>query len=203
MTTPSAGAVLRHLREFAAAEAGGRLSDQQLLERFARQREAAAFEALLRRHGPLVWGVCRRVLGNWHDAEDAFQAAFLALAQRADSVGQSGSVGGWLHRVAYHAALKARAQAARRQRHDRRAGSPDLRDPLDDVTAREFLAVLDEEMQRLAERHRTPLVLCYLEGRTCDQAARQLGWSVRTLKRRLEQARTCLRERLGRRGLTL
>jgi RNA polymerase sigma factor (sigma-70 family) len=203
MTTTQTGTVLRRLCDLVAAEADGRLSDHQLLERFAQRHEAAAFEALLRRHGPLVWGVCRRVLGNWHDAEDAFQAAFLALAQRAGSVGKSGSVGGWLHRVAYHAALKARAQEARRQRHERRASSPDLRDPLDDVTAREFLAVLDEEMQRLAERHRTPLVLCYLEGRTCDQAARQLGWSLRTLKRRLEQARTCLRERLGRRGLTL
>jgi RNA polymerase sigma factor (sigma-70 family) len=203
MTTTQKGTALRRLCGLVAAEADCRLSDQQLLERFAQRREAAAFEALLRRHGPLVWGVCRRVLGSWHDAEDAFQAAFLALARRADSVGKAGSVGGWLHRVAYHAALKARTQVATRQRHERQAGGSVSGDPLADVTARELLAVLDEEVQRLPDRQRAPLVLCYLEGRTCDQAARQLGWSARTLKRRLEQARACLRGRLARRGLSL
>src|SRR5262249_17481263 len=151
--------------------------------------------------GPLVLGVCRRVLHNWHDAEDAFQATFLTLARKAASISKQDSVGGWLHQVAYNLALKAKAHAATRQARQRQAQNRPPDDPLTELTGRELLAVLDEELQQLPERYRAPLVLCYLEGRTRDEAARQLGWSLGTLKRRLEQARARLRGRLERRGL--
>jgi RNA polymerase sigma factor (sigma-70 family) len=201
-TTARAGVLLRHLRTFAAEQPGGP-TDRQLLEQFAVRREEAAFAALVRRHAPLVLGVCRRVLRHEQDAEDAFQATFLVLARKARQVGGQGSVAGWLHRVAYHAALKARARTANRQQHERQAPPRQCDDLLNEVTGRELLAVLDEELQRLPEERRAPLVLCYLQGRTCDDAARQLGWSVRTLKRRLEQGRHGLRARLERRGLAL
>jgi RNA polymerase sigma factor (sigma-70 family) len=203
MTTTSASVILRHLRSYVAEENTGGLTDQQLLEQFATDREEAAFEALVRRHAPLVQGVCRRVLRHEQDAEDAFQATFLVLARKAREVGRQGSLAGWLHRVAFHAAIRARARTANRDRHERQAPPRQAADLLDEVTGRELLAVLDEELQKLSENCRTSLVLCYLEGHTCDQAARQLGWSVRTLKRRLEQGRRCLRTRLARRGIAL
>jgi RNA polymerase sigma factor (sigma-70 family) len=203
MSTTSAAVVLRQLRGLATAEQADRLSDRQLLERFEASHEEAAFAALVKRHGPLVWGVCRRVLRNSHDAEDVFQATFLVLAQKAGSAGRRGSLGGWLHRVAFHAALKARARVANRQRHERLVLAPRSADPLDEVTGRELLAVLDEELARLPEKYRAPLVLCYLQSQTCDEAARHLHLSPRTLKRRLDQGRTRLRARLTRRGLAL
>jgi RNA polymerase sigma factor (sigma-70 family) len=202
MTTTRAGIVLRHLRGLAARPASG-ADDRQLLERFAAARDETAFEALLRRHGPMVLGVCRRLLRDPNDADDAFQATFLMLACKADAITQRESVGGWLHQVAYTTALKAKAGAAARQRHESRAGGRLPVDPLDEVTGRELLAVLDEELARLPGRHRAPLVLCYLEGKTRDEAAQQLGCPLGTLKRRLEEARACLRVRLERRGLTL
>jgi RNA polymerase sigma factor (sigma-70 family) len=203
MTTTHAGALLRHLRTFVATENGGGPTDRQLLERFAARREEAAFEALVRRHAPLVLAVCRRVLRHEHDAEDAFQATFLVLARKAREVGRQGSVAGWLHRVAYHAAVRARARTAARRERERQAPPRQPADLLAEVSGRELLEVLDEELQHVSDGCRAPLVLCYLQGRTCDDAARQLGWSVRTLKRRLEQGRNCLRARLARRGLAL
>ena len=203
MTTTHAGIVLRHIRGLIAADASGHLGDRQLLDRFTARREEAAFEALVRRHGPMVYGVCRRVLGNAHDAEDAFQATFLVLASRAGSIGKADSVGGWLYQVACNTSLKAKASAAaRRRREQRRGGSPPA-DPLSEVTGRELLGVLDEEMRRLPERYRAPLVLCYLEGLTRDEAAGRLGFSESTLKRRLERGRERLRVLLERRGLML
>src|SRR5262249_49890875 len=139
---------LRHIRDVAAG-ISQRLSDGQLLQRYTANRDEGAFGELVRRHGPLVLGGCRRVLHHAHDAEGAFQATFLVLARRATSIG-SNSVGGWLHRVAYHAALKARLRSATRQRHENRAGSPaSANDTLVDVTGRELVTVLDEELQRL------------------------------------------------------
>jgi RNA polymerase sigma factor (sigma-70 family) len=178
------------------------LSDRQLLERFTTGQDAEAFTLLVRRHGPLVWGVCRWVLHNWHNAEDAFQATFVVLARKAGSIRNQETVGGWLYRVAYRTAMKARAQAVTRQKHERQSDRPSA-DPLDELTGRELLAVLDEELLRLPASYREPLVLCYLEGQTRDQAARQLAWSLRTLKRRLEQGKKLLATRLARRGLTL
>jgi RNA polymerase sigma factor (sigma-70 family) len=195
--------VLQHLCRLVATEQIGRLPDAELLDRFALRHEEAAFTALMRRHGPLVLGVCRRVLPNWHDAEDAFQATFLVLARKARSVIKQESVGSWLYQVAYRTALRIRARKAGRQQRERQAGRSLAADTLAEVTGRELLVVLDEELNRLTSQHRMPLVLCYLQGLTRDQAARQLGWSVSTLKHRLDQARERLRDRLARRGLAL
>jgi RNA polymerase sigma factor (sigma-70 family) len=209
MSTIQAGIVLRHIRGLASAGPAKGPADHQLLARFAARREQAAFEALLRRHGPMVLGVCRRVLGNRHDAEDAFQATFLVLAHKAGSIQRRDSLGGWLYQVAFHIALKAKASAVARLRRERRAGEPVAaaadgnKDPLAELTARELLGVLDEELHRLPKRFQTPLVLCYLEGKSRDEAAHQLGMTLATLKRRLEQGRDRLRILLERRGVAL
>jgi RNA polymerase sigma factor (sigma-70 family) len=203
MSIPKANAVLRHVRGLVQVEQVTQASDRQLLDRFAARHDETAFEALVRRHGPMVLGICRRVLHNGHDAEDAFQATFLLLARKAAQAGRRGSLGGWLHQVACRTAVRAQAQATKRRRYESKAGARPAADPLCEVTAREFVTVLDEELQRLPDCYRAPMVLCCLEGRTCDEAARQLGWAVRTLKRRLEQGRERLRLRLDRRGLTL
>ena len=179
MASTQATAILRHIRELAAAGQAGDLPDRQLLEQFHAAHEEAAFAALVRRHGPLVLGVCRRVLGNAHDAEDAFQAAFLILARKAHAIRKHESLGGWLYQVAFHAALRARRQAALRRQHERQAGPRTPADPFAELSGRELLSVLDEEVQRLPERYRGPLVQCYLEGRTCDEASRTLGWAPR------------------------
>jgi RNA polymerase sigma factor (sigma-70 family) len=202
-TTTPARVVLRHVRELMTAAGVGPLPDAELIRRFHTQGDEAAFDALVRRHGPLVWGVCRRVLANFHDAEDAFQATFLTLAQKATAAGQKGSVAGWLYRVAYHAAVEARGRAARRRERERQVPTPAAADPLEEVTGRELLAVLDQELQRLPDRCRSALALCYLEGKTRAEAARQLGLSLGTLKRRLEEGRRRLGARLSRRGLSL
>jgi RNA polymerase sigma factor (sigma-70 family) len=208
MTTARSDHLLRHIRRLAAPAQPGP-SDAELLRRFAGQREEAAFAALVRRHGPMVLCVCRRVLGNVDDAEDAFQAAFLTLARKASALRNQDSVAGWVYRVAYRLALRARARVGRRQAADRAVlqGRPHeesaAADPLDEVTGRELSRVLDEELNRLPEKWRAPLVLCYLEGATRDEAAVQLGWPLGTLKHRLEKGRAALRGRLTRRGLAL
>ncbi len=193
---------LRHLRTLTARQAIGSLSDQQLLERFRLERSEASFAVLVQRHGPMVLSVCRRVLHNVQDVEDAFQATFLVLAKKAARLRQPPLLGGWLHGVAYHVALRLKAKTQRRAVHEQRAGSPS-RETRDDITWRELRAVLDEELQRLKENHRAPLVLCYLEGRTQDEAARLLGWSKSTFRRRLESGRKRLGSQLARRGITL
>jgi RNA polymerase sigma factor (sigma-70 family) len=201
MSGTSAGTLLRHVRELLAGRCAA--PDAELLERFARRGDEAAFAALMQRHGPLVWGTVRRVLGREQDAEDAFQATFLVLARKARSVRQSGSVGSFLYGVAYRLAVRARADAARRGRHQRRAAEQAPAARPDDVTWRELREVLDAELARLPERYRAPLLLCYLEGQTQDEAARQLGWKKRTVKARLDHGRELLRRRLARRGLPL
>jgi RNA polymerase sigma factor (sigma-70 family) len=193
--------VVRHLRKLVDAERADTLTDGQLLERFATQHEEAAFEALLHRHGPLVLGVCRRVLHDPHEAEDAFQATFLVLARKAPSLDRRGSVGNWLYTVAYHLALKARVAAGRWRVPSSPPSDLASADPLAEITGRELLSALDEELGRLPEKFRAPLVLCYLEGRTRDEAAHQLGWSPGAVKGRLERGRDLLRSRLARRGL--
>jgi RNA polymerase sigma factor (sigma-70 family) len=193
--------LLRQVRHLMAAHTVGQQTDRQLLEDFRRQREEGAFALLVRRHGPMVLGVCRRVLGHEKDAEDVFQAVFLVLAKKAGSIRQT-DVGGYLYRVAYHLALRARAGAARRAASGpARLPAPTSLDPADDVTWREVRAVLDEELQRLPDALRSAVVLCYLEGKTHEQAARQLGWSKSTLRRRLDRGRERLRHRLLARGL--
>jgi RNA polymerase sigma factor (sigma-70 family) len=195
-------AVIEQIRRLAQAPVAADASDRQLLRRFAAGRDEAAFAALVRRHGPMVLGVCRRVLGNAADAEDAFQATFLVLARKADSPRWHDSVGGWLHQVARRVAREARDRAARRRGRERTvADLPDV--PAPAAAARELGALLDEELGRLPERYRGPLLLCYLEGTTRDRAAALLGLSLRTLERRLQRGRALLRARLARRGLTL
>jgi RNA polymerase sigma factor (sigma-70 family) len=174
-----------------------------LLRRFAADRDEAAFEELMRRHGPLVWGVCRRALPNRADAEDAFQATFLVLAQRARAIRKPDSLGCWLHGVAYRVARRMRGQPVRTSSTLGDVQSARVEAPSDGPTVREFLAALDEELTSLPEKYRAPLVLCYLREQTRDEAARQLGVSLSTLKRRLEAARECLRVRLARRGVEL
>src|SRR5262245_13351778 len=187
--------VLRHLHL-----ASG-VPDAQLLERFSTQRDEAAFELLVWRHGGMVLRTCRRLLRDAHEAEDAFQATFLALARRADSVGR-GSVGGWLYQVAYRVALRARARRARwearEQPADRRAGPPD---PLAEAGRREDRRVLDDEVNRLPEKYRVAFVLCCLEGHSSAEAARALGCPVGTVESRLARARRRLRAGLTRQGM--
>jgi RNA polymerase sigma factor (sigma-70 family) len=201
MTASQPGLILRHLRRQFAARHTAEISDGQLLERFVSQHEEAAFATLVSRHGPMVLSVCQRVLGNWHDAEDAFQAAFLTLAQKAATVRQQTTVGSWMYQVAFRIAIHLRQRTKKRQQREEHACPRPACDPLDEVTGRELLAVFDEEVQHLPARYRAPLVLCCLEGQTRDVAARQLGYSVNTLNRRLERARQLLRTRLARRGL--
>jgi RNA polymerase sigma factor (sigma-70 family) len=193
--------LLCHLRGLAAPPAA--VADAQLLERFAIRREEAAFAQLVCRHGPMVLGVCRRLLRCEQDVEDAFQATFLVLARRAAAIRKAGSVGSWLHGVARRVAAQARAEAACRATHERRCPAAAPADRADEITWRELRAVLDEELARLPEKYRGPLIQCYLEGQTQDEAARQLGWSPRTLRRRLERGRDLLRARLEGRGVAL
>jgi RNA polymerase sigma factor (sigma-70 family) len=183
-----------------AAEALKDLSDRQLVERFLAGRDEAVFEAVLRRHGPMVYRVCWRVLRQDQDAEDAFQATFLLLAQKLRTVRKHASLASWLHGVARRVALKARAQAVTRHRHEQQASvSASL--PPDDVTWGELRPILDAELARLPGKWRLPLILCYLEGRTQEEAAGQLGWGKNTLRRRLDEARDALGRRLRRRGV--
>ncbi|HZY90969.1 MAG TPA: sigma-70 family RNA polymerase sigma factor, partial [Gemmataceae bacterium] len=192
---------LSHLRRLAGAEAEGP-SDRLLLERFAAVRDETAFADLVRRHGPMVLCTCRRLLRHEQDAEEAFQATFLVLARKAAAPGWGASVGPWLYEVAYRLAREARRRAARRRERERRAAVPEAR-PGADASLGELAGVLDEELHRLPGTYRRPLLLCYLEGQTRDEAARCLGWSLRTLERRLGRGRELLRGRLARRGVTL
>ena len=196
---------LRDLRALFDARTTAGLSDEQLLRRYADRRgEAeAAFAALVDRHGPMVWGVCRRALGNAHEAEDAFQATFLVLARRAGSVRVDGSLGRWLHGVASKVAARARLDGLRRPAREARAATagPSSRAP--DLERDELLAALDEELGRLPEKYRSPVVLCHLEGLTYAGAAEQLGCPPGAIKGRLARARELLRARLARRGLGL
>jgi RNA polymerase sigma factor (sigma-70 family) len=193
-------AVLRHIRRLAAVDDMSHLSDGQLLQRFLASREEAAFAALLERHGPMVWRVCHRVLGHRHNAEDVFQATFLTLARKTASIRKAASVACWLHGVSYRLARRLQAKLARQRCGQARPADDN---PADKAGSKELQAVLDDELAQLAEKYRLPLVLCYLEGQTRDEAAGQLGWSLSTFKRRLDRARTLLAARLTRRGLSL
>jgi RNA polymerase sigma factor (sigma-70 family) len=203
MPTRHANPALQYIRNLAAAGQARNLADRELLERFSDRQEEAAFAELVRRHGPMVLGLCLRVLHNEHDAEDAFQATFLALSRKAVSLRPRESLCGWLHSVAYRIAQKTRIDAARRRRHEGRVAARQVPDPLAQMTLQEAHEVLHRELARLPDKFRAPLVLCYLEGQTRDEAAHRLGWPVSTLKSRLEQARERLRARLASRGLAL
>jgi RNA polymerase sigma factor (sigma-70 family) len=203
MAKRSLNGVLQHLRKVAAVQTNRELPDRDLLERFVGARDEAAFTVLIERHGPMVLGVCRRALPNFHDAEDACQATFLVLARKAASVRKKTSLSSWLHGVACRVAVSLKRDHARRKSRERRAAAPAPQDPAAEVTWREVQAILDEELQHLPERYRAPLILCYLECLTRDEAAQQLGLSSSTLHGRLERARDLLRACLTKRGLTL
>jgi RNA polymerase sigma factor (sigma-70 family) len=179
------------------------LGDAELLSRFALRRDAtaeAAFEALVARHGPMVLATCRRSLRDAADADDAFQAAFLVLARKAGSVRVAGSLGPWLHAVAERVSLKSRAVV--RKRRGREEGEiGDIPAPESDAGAFEIRQAVLEELGRLPEKYRAPMVLCHLEGLTHEQAAESLSWPVGTVSGRLSRAREILRDRLSRRGL--
>jgi RNA polymerase sigma factor (sigma-70 family) len=206
MASPSAGEIGRQLgRLFSAGSAVG-LTDGELIERFTDRRGEsveAAFETILTRHGGLVWTVCRQVLGDAHAAEDAFQATFLVLVRRAASlrVRQQGSLGPWLYGVAYRIALKARQGAARRRTRERRVAKAAVETASDAIEHDVLQALLHDEVNRLPAKYRAPVVLCYFEGRTHEEAAAALQWPVGTVRSKLSRARDRLRIRLTRRGL--
>ncbi len=186
--------VIRHLQ---AAGAG----DAELLGRFVAHRDERAFEALVRRHGPMVLGVCRRVLRNEADAEDAFQATFVVLVRKAHAVAPRSAVGNWLYGVAHKTALKARAMSSRRRARERQAGAA-TRNAVDETWS-PLLGALDDELSALPEKYRTAIVLCDLEGLSYRQAAARLGCPQGTLSGRLTRGRALLARRLARRGLAV
>jgi RNA polymerase sigma factor (sigma-70 family) len=191
------GEIARRLRGALAGRDAAGLSDADLVARYVRRRDEAAFAALVRRHGPMVLGVCRRILRHPQDAEDAFQATFLVLVRRAASLRSPETIANWLHGVACRTALEARGAAARRRA--REAAVPPRSEPPDDPWA-ELRHVLDQELGRLGERYRAVVVLCDLEGKTRKEAARQLGWAEGTVASRLARGRDLLARRLARRG---
>jgi RNA polymerase sigma factor (sigma-70 family) len=194
---------LRHLRALAAARTAAALSDGELLGRFAEAQDEAAFAALVERHGPMVLRVCRRILGHCQDAEDACQAAFLVLVRKAPSIRKRGSAASWLFGVAARTARKLRASRARCECGGRVNEEVAADTSADDPSWREVRALLDEELLRLPEKYRAPLLLCYAEGLTRDEAARRLGLSPNRLRGRLDYGRRLLHGRLARRGVGL
>jgi RNA polymerase sigma factor (sigma-70 family) len=203
MATPSLTGVLGRLRTLAAASEIRSLSNRQLLEQFAARRDEAAFTELVRRHGPLVWSVCRNVLGHDQDAEDAFQATFLVLARRPASVRNAEALAGWLHGVAHRVALKAKRTAARRRRHEHQARCPSPSPPIAESAWRVLQAALDEEVCNLPDRLRAPFLLCCLQGKGPALTAQELGCKVATVHTRVSEARRELLQRLARRGVSL
>jgi RNA polymerase sigma factor (sigma-70 family) len=191
------------LRRVAEPAWAAGLTDGELLERFCARRDEAAFAALVRRHGPAVLGVCRRLLHHPQDAEDAFQATFLVLVHSAGSIRKRQSVGSWLCGVARRVAGRARGDRVRRRQVEARAPARAIPDAAREAAGHEFRSVLEEEVRGLPEPCRLPFVLCYLEGKTNAEAARQLGCPTGTVLSRLARARELLRARLSRRGLGL
>ena len=177
------------------------LSDAQLLERHANHGDELAFRALVQRHGPMVLAVCHGVLNDTNDADDAFQAVFLLLSRRARSLWVKDSLGGWLHRVSCRIAFQVRADTARRRQQERRAAQLAAEPKPPGTPWDDTRAVVHEEIDRLPRSYREPIVLCYLEHMTCQQAARHLRWSESTTHGRLARARNLLRARLIRRGI--
>ena len=203
MTRRQLDAVVRHLSQTIQTQATTVLTDGQLLGRFLREREAQAFTTLVHRHASMVLTVARRVLRDVHDAEDVFQATFLVLAKKAGSIRRRRALAGWLYQVAYHLALRAKAEKARRHSQQRQVQAMASAGPVTDLDRDELRAVLDQELGRLPEKYRTPLVLHHLEGKSKDETARQLGWAEGTVSGRLDRARKLLRRRLIRRGFVL
>ncbi len=195
--------VIQHLRGAMLSRAGVGLPDARLLEDYVDRRDQAAFAAIVQRHGPMVWGVCRRVLGSYHDAEDAFQATFLVLVRRATSITSPELLGNWLYGVAHQTAIKARSTVSRRKGRERQV--TEMPEPAVPEPARRYHLqyALDEELSRLPDIHRVVLVLCDLEGKTRKEAARDLGLAEGTVASRLARARAMLAKRLAQRGTVI
>jgi RNA polymerase sigma factor (sigma-70 family) len=191
--------LLQHVRSLA----GALVPDEQLLADYLARRDETAFAALVGRHGPMVLELSGRILRDRHAAEDVFQATFLLLAQRGEAIRRRASLASWLHGVAYRLAVRAKRRTASRPTGDLAACPAAAPTPSDALAWQEVLTVLDEELRKLPDRCRAPLVLCYLQARTQDEAARQLNLSVGTLRRRLEQGRALLEARLRNRGISL
>jgi RNA polymerase sigma factor (sigma-70 family) len=200
-TTVPAG--VRRLRGLLAAQSRLEESDECLLHAFLHGRDDGAFTALVRRHGPMVLHVCRRVLGHHQDAEDAFQATFLVLARNAVALRKKSALASWLHGTAYRTAMKAKQTAARRRKHEGKASARSSADPSGDLLWREVQALLDEEIARLPDIYRSAFVLCCLESQSQAEAARRLGLKEGTVSSRLAEARRRLQLRLSRRGVEL
>ncbi|HEY7315185.1 MAG TPA: sigma-70 family RNA polymerase sigma factor [Gemmataceae bacterium] len=200
MANSKANKVIQQVRKAMLLRDGAGMTDGQLLDCFLTQRDDAAFAALVKRHAPMVWGVCRRVLHHHHDAEDAFQATFLVLVRKAATVEPKEMVGNWLYGVAYQTALKARSVSTRRREREKQM--VEMAEPA--VEEREvwndLQPLLDQELSCLPDKYRVPIVLCDLEGKTRKEAARQLGWPEGTVAGRLAAGRKMLARRLARRG---
>jgi RNA polymerase sigma factor (sigma-70 family) len=203
MASGQFGSVLRHIRQLIGPHTSDELTDGQLLDRFALRQDETAFEALMERHGGMVYNLCRGILHDPHSADDAFQATFLVLARKATSIHKRQSVASWLYGVAYRISLRAKANAARRRLHERQTVTMPTTEPVTDAGRQELRSVLNEELQRLPEKYRAPLVLCYLEGKTNEIAARELGWPSGSMSKRLNRGRELLKERLAGRGVAL
>jgi len=203
MATAQLGAAVRHIREMLDAAKAGEQTDGALLRAFLGRTDQAAFEALVRRHGPMVLRVCQRTLGDAHDAEDALQATFLVLAQKAASIRRRESLASWLHGVAYRMATHAKRAAARRHTHEAQVRPTQPQDPAVIAAWQELQVLLDEEIQQLSPGPRAAFVYCCLENKSATEAAQQLGVEEATVRKRLSRARTLLQDRLSRRGASL
>jgi RNA polymerase sigma factor (sigma-70 family) len=195
------GDVIRRIGRSAGLQGDLGLTDAQLLERFVARRDEPAFAALVARHGPMVYGVCRRLLRDAGEAEDAFQAAFLVLARKAASVRRRPLLAAWLYGVASRVAARLRGQGLRRRARERPDADLAAVAAADAPAETDLAPVVHEEVRRLPEKYRDPVVLCYLEGKTNEEAAAALHWPVGSVKGRLARARDLLRSRLARRGL--
>ena len=203
MATSQMSEVIRHLRSAVLLRDGAGLTDGQLLTDYVSRRDEAALEALVRRHGPMVWGVCRRVLPDFHDAEDAFQTAFLVFVRKAASIASRELLANWLYGVAHQTALKARATAARRKGRERQVTQMPEPAAAEQDLWRDLQPLLDEELSRLPDKYRAVIVLCDLEGKTRKETARQLGVPEGTVAGWLARARARLAKRLTQRGIAV
>src|SRR5262245_43146638 len=203
MATGQMSEVIHHLRRAVLLQDRAGLTDGQLLEDYLSRRDEAALEALVRRHAPMVWGVCRRVLGNHHDAEDAFQATFLVLVRKAASIASPKLLANWLYGVAHQTALKARATAAKRKARERQVTMMPQPAVTEQDLWHDLQPLLDQELTRLPDKYRVAIVLCDLEGKTRKEAARQLGVPEGTLAARVARGRVMLAKRLARHGLAV
>jgi RNA polymerase sigma factor (sigma-70 family) len=203
MATAQMDTVIRHLRRAVLRQDEAGWTDGQLLGSFIDQKDEAAFEALVRRHGPMVFGVCRRVVGNHHDAEDAFQATFLVLARKASSVRPRERVANWLHGVALRTAMKAKTMTTKRRGREKQLTEIPEFEAAQQGQWRDLQLLLDQELNGLPENYRLPILLCDLEGKAIKDAARQLGWPQGSLAGRLVRGRKLLAKRLASRGVVL